>query len=181
MSIAKMSLLEIVGPIEMIDDALISIQKHGRLHIEEVPLVVPGVRSFLHRQQLTDDEEKTLAVLKETLRMLSELLPLFKGGDYPEEDAVEAYIKELPSDDAELTNMRITRLKRRADSLWRKQSNISSDITTLESYREKLNKLNAIKQSSTFSESLNYIALLVNDQDKAASGASAPTVQPDSE
>ncbi|OVE77315.1 hypothetical protein BVX99_02930 [bacterium F16] len=166
MSIARMSLLEIVAPSEKIEDLLVCMQGFGGVHLEEVPLVVPGVRSYLHRQQLTDEEDHRLALSKDTVRMVAEMLPLFKGESYPSEKELAAYTQELPSEDAELMNMRISRLKRRADSLWRKQSNISTDIATLESYRDKLDKLNAIKDSSNFSESMTYVALLVSRDDK---------------
>lgn len=156
-----MGLVEIIAPRSNTDELITCIQDFGSLQIEEVPLVVPGARSFLHRDQLRSEQEKQQDKLREVLRIVSEMEPLFKKVPLPEKEACEELRREIPREDADYMLLRVSRLKRKADSLWRKRHNIAHDLKSLERYHRRLDQLSAIREQCSFAESMKHLAVLV--------------------
>ncbi|OVE81722.1 hypothetical protein BVY04_02710 [bacterium M21] len=167
MSIAKMSLVELLSPRSRAEQMLSLIQDFGMLQLEEVPLVVSGVRGYLHRNQLTMEQEADQTRLREALRVLTELQPLFKGMPHPTDQQVEEFRASLPGEKPEQLMLRLSRLKRNMDSLLRKQNNITNDVETLESYRQRLSRLTEMRDSYHFSESMSYVAVLTGPADES--------------
>ncbi len=161
MSIVSMSHVEIVAPRARADQLLSTIQDQGSLQIEEVPLVVTGTRSFLHRDRLSAKQQDQYGKLQQILRVLSEIAPFFKGVRRPSREELAKALSQLPSDDADPMLLRASRVKRRADSLWRKRKNIAHDIEFLSRYYDKLEGLNSISKSDEFPTNAHYLAVVV--------------------
>ena len=77
MSISRMSQIEVILPRADTATLVSHVQDFGSLQLEEVPLVVPGTRSFLHRTQLSDKAIASKSVLKDILRLLTDIKALF--------------------------------------------------------------------------------------------------------
>lgn len=165
MSIARMSLIEIIAPRPRAMDLIRHIQDFGSLQLEEVPLVVPGARGFLHRDQLSEQQERERKTCREALRLLVELEHLWKYPRLTGREAIDGIKDELASHDADFLRLQASRAKRKADSLLRKRNNIARDINALKRYRQRLDQLTDRLAESTFSESMNHIALLVDEKD----------------
>jgi V/A-type H+-transporting ATPase subunit I len=166
MSIARMSLIEIIVPRAQTMDLIGAIQNFGSLQVEEVPLVVPGSRSFLHRDQLSESQLNQKEKLAEVLQTLVTMQAQMGEVTVPDSDAIEAARATLRGDGADYLLLTVSRLKRKLNSLIRKHANITSDIRSLERYRQRLDELSGLLSAEDGLAELSHWALLVGPADR---------------
>ncbi|NQU38659.1 MAG: hypothetical protein HQ523_01770 [Lentisphaerae bacterium] len=161
-----MSLIEIVAPRPKLADLVAAIQDFGSLQFEEVPLVVAGARSYLHRDQLSDeeiDEQKKLTDVQQSLEeMRAQLYDAFQ----PEEADIQAARLELKGSGADYLLLTTSRLKRKLSNYIRKRANIKSDIKSLGNYGRRLDDLTGLLSGVRSSEDIAHWALMVGSADQ---------------
>ena len=166
MSIARMSKIEIVVPRTRTMELITAIQDFGSLQLEEVPLVVPGARSYLHRDQLSEEQLVQKEKLTEVLQTLSEMQALLEDLPVPDTEAIMAARETLRGEGAEYLELTVSRLKRKLNSLIRKRANIDSDIRALERYSQRLDDLSGLLKAEEGLSNFTHWALLVGPSDR---------------
>lgn len=168
MSIARMSLIEIVAPRAKTMPLLTAIQDFGSLQLEELPLVVPGTRSYLHREQLSEEQLDERKKLSEALQALDEMRASLKDVGAADPKAVQTARDGLKGTGADYLLLTVSRLKRKLSSLIRKRTNIASDIKSLGNYQRRLDELSTLLSDTDTSGNIAYWALMVGPGDRVA-------------
>ncbi|MEW6359907.1 MAG: V-type ATPase 116kDa subunit family protein [Planctomycetota bacterium] len=133
--IVPMSRIEIVGPKEMMERAAEALQAEGAVHLEQVPLIAEGYRSFLHRVHLPKDRHKEREFLRKLLEHLNDVVAFIPTSIKARTDEIARCVDELSKLPLEEVFAEARALERKITSLIRRRNNIQDDLETVSHYR----------------------------------------------
>lgn len=157
--IARMERLEIICLRCVLEELIAFLQEQGMLHIEEVPLVVENVPSFLHRAHLTEDQRTEVEVLEELHRMLRETAPLLSAA--PRREQIAEAAKSLEEEGRGAWPRKARLWSRKLRSLTRRRLNIQDNIEVLTNYQQLLGAVQPLVASRTVVLGRNARALVL--------------------
>lgn len=134
--IARMEHVEILCLRDAFVEVVASVQSHGLLHIEEVPLAVDDAAGYLHRVHLSDEQQREKETFEELARMLEELRPLL--ATIPAEQAVVQARAELDEQAPARWHRALRGYSRELRSLVRRRGNVHDNLSLLAKYDEAL-------------------------------------------
>jgi len=169
--IARMAIVEIMGPLPLFDRAVQVIQEAGVLHVEEIPLAARDGERPLHRIHLSDaareerdDCESLSRVLHESL---SRVPPAVLGSIRSSHALVDQYRKW---DGQPVTAMSATArsLHAKVRSFARRESNMREDLQLLSAYEEVVRALSPLVRVGELADDREHLGVIFEDRNKLA-------------
>ncbi|NOZ19818.1 MAG: hypothetical protein GXP25_01885 [Planctomycetes bacterium] len=174
--IVPMSRIEIVGPKSAMERATQVLHAEGALHLEHVPLVADGYRSFLHRVHLTDEQEKERQFIEDLVGTLAEVVAFIPTSIKAQTETVARCTEALSTTPPAEIFADATALARNIRSLVRRRNNIQDDLQTVAHYRNIFQALIPLfprdldGEGSNTADNREFIAILLDrGQEKAIS------------
>ena len=137
--IAKMQRMEIVCLRSILNDVVAYLQEQGKLHIEDVPMVVDGAPGFLNPVRLTNKQKADSDILEEIEKTLNELIPLMPGR--PDDADINRAGVPLRSETYLEWQHRLHLWSRDLRSITRRKLNLQDNIDVLKEYNQMLSRI----------------------------------------
>lgn len=167
--ISKMHRVEVVGPIELLDISLESIQELGTLHLEAIPLSEYGEKQFLHRVSLTKVQREEAEALASLVSVLEESISQVPAASRPEREANPAYVAEYQHwEQEDLGNLLVAArgLHAKSRSFARRLQNLKDDIQELASYEEMIGTLAPLVETHEMPEGYEFRGIIFDGKNK---------------
>lgn len=165
--ISRMHRIEIVGPIDLLNSALDTIQSQGSVHLEPVPLSEYGEKQFLHRVKLSSQETEEAQSLAELINVLEEaiqFIPSFSVPDKYNNPALEKEYKKWSTESLGSITVTARSLHAKNRSFARRKRNLSDDIQHLASYEEMIGTLSPLIESHEFPDGYDFTGIILDSK-----------------